>query len=105
MPSWRDALTATGDGVDLLIEVMPNAKTPGFPTGYNPWRNRIQARLAAPPTAGKANDELRNAIAFFLDASLRDVTILEGATSRLKRIHVRGALLAEAHRRIEDVLA
>lgn len=104
VPSWRDALTASEDGVTLLLEVIPNAQETRFPSGYNPWRNRIQSRLAAPAQDGEANDELRRAAGGFFHAASADVIILEGATSRLKRLQIRGVPLERAQKLLEGAL-
>jgi uncharacterized protein YggU (UPF0235/DUF167 family) len=55
-------------------------------------------RLTAPPSDGAANAALIRLIAKALRVAKQDVTLASGATSRLKRLHIRGepAALAAA---------
>lgn len=55
------------------------------------------ARLAAPPVDGAANSALIALVAKTFGVAKRDVTLLAGATSRLKRVSIHGdpSLLAE----------
>ncbi len=55
-------------------------------------------RLTAPPSDGAANAALIRMIAKALRVAKQDVTLASGATSRLKRLHIRGepAALAAA---------
>jgi uncharacterized protein (TIGR00251 family) len=56
----------------------------------------LKARVAAAPTAGEANDALIRLLARKLCVAPRDVTLVGGATSRVKRILVRGDAVAVA---------
>ncbi len=96
-----DAVHAHPDGVALDVEVMPAAKENVFPAGYNMWRKRIQARVAAPPTEGQANDSLLALVAEFFGAPRRSVRLLDGEKSRRKRILVAGVAVEDAVRRLE----
>lgn len=87
---WTKALHESPDGFTVDIEVVPNASSPGFPVGFNPWRKRIQARVAAPPEDGRANDELVILVAAALHVPRDRVTLIDGHTSRRKRVAVRG---------------
>ncbi len=50
----------------------------------------LRVRIAAPPVAGAANDELVRVLARALKVSRNAVAITAGQTSRLKRVAVSG---------------
>lgn len=101
---WTKALHPSPDGLVIDLEVVPNSKSPGFPVGFNPWRHRIQARVAAPPEDGLANEELVALIAAALTVPRTDVSVVDGHTSRRKRVAVRGIDVAEFTRRLAEAL-
>jgi uncharacterized protein len=100
---WTRAVHEAGQGTRLDVEVVPNAQSPGFPIGYNPWRNRLQARVGAPPEQGKANDELRELVAAFFDVPNASVEVTQGATGRQKQLLVRTLAADAARKRIQEV--
>ena len=68
-------------------------------------RDWLAVRLAAAPADGAANDALLRLLGKSLGVAKRDVTLVSGATSRLKRLHISGdpARLADAlHAIIRD---
>jgi uncharacterized protein len=54
----------------------------------------LKARVAAAPTEGEANDALVRLLARQLCVAPRDVTLVSGATSRIKRLLVKGDVSA-----------
>jgi uncharacterized protein (TIGR00251 family) len=56
----------------------------------------LKARVAAAPTEGEANDALIRLLARKLRVAPRDVTLVGGATSRVKRILIRGDAVSVA---------
>jgi uncharacterized protein len=50
----------------------------------------LKARVAAAPTEGEANDALVRLLAGRLRVAPRNVTLVAGATSRIKRLLVKG---------------
>ena len=50
----------------------------------------VLMRLAAPPVDGAANDELISVLSKALDVPRRDIVIVSGERSRLKRVRVAG---------------
>jgi uncharacterized protein len=50
----------------------------------------LRVRVAAAPTEGAANDALIRLLARNLHVAPRDVTLIAGATSRIKRILIKG---------------
>jgi len=88
--SLAAACRPAAGGACLEVEVVPGASAPGFPTGFNRWRRRVQARLAAPPEDGAANRELVERAARALAVAPGDVEIVAGRTTRRKTLLVRG---------------
>jgi len=69
----------------LLVKVVPNSKTTEI-VGYE--GDVLKIRIAAPPDKGKANDELIAFLAKEYKISKSQITILQGHTSRLKRVSI-----------------
>ena len=86
----EEAVKTTKDGTLIDLEVTPGAKGTAVPSGYNPWRKRIEAKLCAPPEKGRANEELIAALAGLFGVASSDVEIVAGATSSRKTVLVRG---------------
>lgn len=88
------------DGVSLAIRLTPRAGREGLdglvatPDGGL----AVQIRLAAPPVEGAANAALLGFLARSLGLRRSDVTLLAGARSRLKRVHLAGPPAALAAR-------
>ena len=88
----------TPDGVRFSVRVLPRAR-----------RNEIagilgdvvKVRLQAPPVDGAANEALVSLLAESLGVPRREVRILGGASSRLKRIEVRGVTAQLARQRLK----
>ena len=62
------------DGIELLAD----------------GRSVLKARVAAPPSEGEANDALCRLIAKVTRVPPRDVTLVAGATARVKRLAIAG---------------
>jgi uncharacterized protein len=56
----------------------------------------LKARVAAAPTEGEANDALIRLLARRLGVAPRGVTLVGGATSRIKRLLIKGDAVAIA---------
>ena len=74
----------SGDVV-LDLHVQPGAKRTEVAGRHG---GRIKVRLAAPPVDGAANDELVRFLAEAFGVPKRSVTIVGGATSRMKRVRI-----------------
>lgn len=85
-----DAVREAGLGITLDVMVTPNASRPGL-SGYNPWRHRLEFRVAAEAKRSKANAELAETVADLLGAAVRDVSIVRGERSHEKTVRVEGA--------------
>jgi len=69
----------------LTIRVIPRSSKPGI-AGIR--EGALLVRLQSPPLDGAANEELIQVIARTFGAARRDVEIVAGARSRLKRVAV-----------------
>ncbi len=69
----------------MPVRVSPNAKKSevlGWEGDY------LKIKLAAPPVDGKANKALCEFVARLFEVAKRDVILLSGDTSRLKRLKI-----------------
>ncbi|NYT21517.1 MAG: YggU family protein [Methanomicrobiales archaeon] len=98
------AVSHTTDGVVLTIEVYAGAKRASFPSGYNEWRKAVGCSVQAPAKEGKANRDVVAIIADTLDIPRRNVRILSGETSSIKRILIEGVDPAELIRLLTAAL-
>tara|TARA_B100000900_G_scaffold379972_1_gene365297 strand:+ start:9118 stop:9579 length:462 start_codon:yes stop_codon:yes gene_type:complete len=86
----EDALQATLDGAVLIaLQVQPGAAQASL-GDVDPWRQRVMVRLTARAQAGRANRALCAQLAAWLGCMAGDITIVEGHTSRQKRVRVEG---------------
>ena len=82
-------MQATLDGAVLVdMQVQPGEQ--GLAWGFDPWRNRVVVRLTARAQAGQANRALCAQLASWLDCATSAVTIVDGQTSRQKRVRIEG---------------
>ena len=79
----------------LYLKVQPAAKKTeiiGFETFAHPFSgaptSMLKVRLAAPPVDGKANQALCAFFAKLCDVPMRNVSLLSGETSKIKRIQI-----------------
>jgi uncharacterized protein (TIGR00251 family) len=71
--------------IQLTVRVIPRASKPGI-AGVRD--GALLVRLQSPPVEGAANDELMQVIAKAFGAAKRDVTIVAGERSKLKRVAI-----------------
>ena len=90
------ALVPTTGGSILTVKVQPRASADAITSVDPDW---VRIRLRAPPVDGKANAALSAFLAQSLGLPVRAVTILSGATGRLKRVRISG-LAPDAVRRL-----
>jgi uncharacterized protein (TIGR00251 family) len=93
--SIKDAVRESGNGVLIDIEVTPGAKTLKVPSGYNPWRKRIEVRLSRDAQKGKANQQLIKELSGMLGIKENDVILISGHTAHKKTVLVRGMNLEQ----------
>jgi uncharacterized protein (TIGR00251 family) len=87
VPAWRPSAT----GIEIAVRVTPRASRDVLAAGTE---EHFAARLAAPPVEGAANAALVPLIAKAFGVPKRDVTLIAGETSRLKRLSIRGDVAA-----------
>jgi uncharacterized protein (TIGR00251 family) len=85
-----EVLHPTLDGAVLVaVHVQPGSSSAGI-VGVDPWRRRLQVRVTAVAKEGRANHALCVCVAGWLRLPPASVTVVEGATSRSKRLRVEG---------------
>ena len=89
MAGIADALSEDGNGTIIAIEVTAGGKAI-FPAGYNAWRKMIGCRVSAPAIEGRANRAVVELVAGTLNRPVASVSIMSGATSSHKRLHIAG---------------
>jgi len=83
--------TVTGDGVSLSVLVQPRASRTKIVGEHD---GRLKIALAAPPVDGEANAALIEFLSDALNVRKADVRLVDGETSRRKRVVVRGVSLS-----------
>ena len=86
------ALRDTPNACTLPVRVHPGAKRNEI-TGTHDGALKIS--LTTPPTDGRANDALIAFLAAFLKVPRASVTLLTGASSRSKTLHISGKSAAQ----------
>ena len=86
---FRDALREVSDGIVVDLEVTPGSKHTCIPSGYNPWRKRIEVKLSQAAQKGKANEQLIEQLAVLFSVTGSTVSIISGAKSSQKSILVK----------------
>jgi uncharacterized protein YggU (UPF0235/DUF167 family) len=86
-------------GVSVAVKVQPGARRPGL-LGRVPDIEgvRLKIAVAEPPEDGRANSAVCAALAAALDVPKGAVSVLHGASSRQKTLHVAGDAAALAAR-------
>ena len=90
-------VTASSSGVICVVRVTPRA---GRSAVSGARDDALLVRLAAPPVDGAANEALVALLADVFDVPKRDVAIVSGHNSRLKRVEVRGVSASDAAARL-----
>lgn len=84
MSAWAKAVAS---GVELLVLVQPRASRTKIVGDHD---GRLKIALAAPPVDGEANAALIEFVSDRCEVRKADVELLDGDTSRRKRLLVRG---------------
>lgn len=79
---WR---REDGDALILTLHVQPGAKQTAVAGAHG---EALKIRIKASPIENRANAELLRFLADAFDVSVRDVTLLRGATTRQKVVRV-----------------
>lgn len=99
----RDPVSAAPGGTYLLVDVVPGAKADAFPAGTNVWRAGVQARVAAPPEDGQANEALVHLVAGYFQIPATRVRVVSGHRTRHKRLLLEGVSPDEVRRALPTV--
>lgn len=86
MPSFTDAIKQSNKGVILCLHVIPGSSQTVFPYNYNLWRKAIEIKVRSEAKDSKANNEVRETIAWFFRLCTKDVVLISGEKSREKTI-------------------
>lgn len=90
-------LKQTNHGILLNVKVIPKASR----TALVGWENdELKIRLAAVPDKGEANDALIQFLSKFLEIGKSHITIIQGQTSRHKRLCVTGLTLSQLQEKL-----
>ena len=82
-PAW---CSQHGDSLRLSLYVQPGAAVSAVVGEHD---GALKLKLRAPPVDGKANEALMSLIADLLGVARRDVSLLQGASSRKKLLAVK----------------
>jgi uncharacterized protein (TIGR00251 family) len=92
----KDAIQPHPQGVIIRFEVVPGSSILSVPSGFNPWRRSLEARLTEEPTRGKANRQLVEAVSKLFSLPKGNVEVLSGHKSARKVLLVRGIDIDQA---------
>ena len=85
-----EAIKAHPQGCVISFEIVPGCSRLSVPSGYNPWRRSLEARLTEEPIKGRANRQLMEELARILRVSKQKVEMMSGQKSSKKSILVQG---------------
>ena len=92
----KDAISPHPQGFTIRFEVVPGSSRLAVPSGYNPWRRSLEAKLTEEPTKGKANRQLVEAVAEIFSLPKESVEVLSGHKNARKVLLVRGVNIEQA---------
>lgn len=93
------SISEKNGSVTFKVRVQPRASRTELAGEHD---GALKLRLGAPPVDGKANEACRRFLADLLDVRLNAVEIVNGESSRDKRIRVRGVTAEQLRRRLFD---
>jgi uncharacterized protein (TIGR00251 family) len=96
MEDLRGAIEPHPRGLIIRFEVSPGSGELAVPSGFNPWRRTLEARLTEEPTKGKANRQLTDEVARILGIPKSDVEVLRGHKSNRKVLLITGVEIEQA---------
>ena len=85
------------DGVIFRVKVVPGSSKTQIAGEFD---NMLKVRVSAPPEKGKANKCLTEFLAKILNVKKKDVRVVSGLTSPIKKIAVTGITTEEAKARL-----
>ncbi|OPY53921.1 MAG: hypothetical protein A4E48_00541 [Methanosaeta sp. PtaU1.Bin060] len=85
-----EAIRPHPQGCTIRFEVAPGSSCLAVPSGFNPWRRALGARLTEQPSRGRANLQLMGEVAKALGIPKDDIEVMSGHKSALKVLLARG---------------
>ena len=101
MSGVTDLYSVDGESLLLAVHVQPGA---GRSAVVGRHGTALKLRVAAPPLDDRANVATVALLAATFDVAERDVALVSGGHSRLKRFRIKGAEPAELVERLERAL-
>ncbi|MDF0590343.1 DUF167 domain-containing protein [Candidatus Methanocrinis natronophilus] len=98
----RKAIDPHPKGVLIRFEVAPGSKKLVLPSGFNPWRRSMEAKLTEEPTGGKANRQLERALCDLFVIGADRVQVTAGKKSPRKVVMILGVDAEEAERVLSE---
>lgn len=96
----RAAIESHPRGFTIRFEVVPGSSNLKVPSGFNPWRKSLEAKLTEKPTKGKANQQLIRELSNILKISKDSIMVMSGQKSSRKVILVEGLDVQTAIKRL-----
>ena len=90
MEDFKEAVKPHPKGLIIQFEVAAGSSELKVPSGFNPWRGTLEARLTEEPTKGKAKRQLVEEVARILGIPEKNVEVLSGHKSARKVLLVMG---------------
>ncbi|MEF8832312.1 MAG: DUF167 domain-containing protein [Candidatus Thermoplasmatota archaeon] len=84
-----ECIEGSDDGVYLDLSVSPDSSSSEI-TGVNPWRNQLEVSIKERAHRGEANRALVELFAEILNISNKRIKIVQGKTTKGKRIYFNG---------------
>ena len=101
----RESIKPHPQGCIISFEIVPGCSRISVPSGYNPWRRSLEARLTEEPIKGRANKQLMEELARTLGVPEQNVVVMSGKKSSKKSILVKGLMREEAYALLAQKLA
>src|SRR5688572_6079417 len=101
MPALSDLYDIEDGAVFVHVQVQPGAGRSAIVGRHG---ESLKIRVAAPPVAGRANDAALTIVAEALAVPEKDVELVSGAKSRVKRFRVAGITAEEVEVQLRNAL-
>jgi uncharacterized protein (TIGR00251 family) len=96
------AIADHAEGCVLPVRAQPNARRPGV---QGEQAGALKVAVTAPPSDGRANQALAEALREALGLRRSQVELLSGQSGRDKRFLIRGVTRAELEKRVAALVA
>jgi hypothetical protein len=93
---FKEAIKSHPQGLIIRFEIVSGSSRLSVPSGFNPWKEVMEARLTEKPFHGRANTQLMKALAELFNISTDQIKILSGQKSTKKVVLIKGIELEKA---------